>query len=192
MRKGDVSDLLASVPVDDRISGKLFDNSTHFLSGDINDQSVSAVIRWILYENLAHKSPRELTLYINSPGGDLYQAFALIDIMQASHHPIKTVGIGHIMSAAFLIFVSGTRGHRVVAKNTGIMCHQYYDAPEGKHHDLKAQMIEGEYCNKRMFNIIQQATGLPAPKIRSKLLRESDVYLTAEEAVSLGIADSML
>jgi len=191
MKKNDLLDILPIVPIDDRLDNKLLDNNTHFLNGDIDEEQVGRVIKWIVYENY-DKQPRTLTLYINSVGGDLYQAFALVDVMTASALPIRTVGIGAIMSAAFLIFTSGTHGQRVIARNTGIMCHQYSDSPEGKHHDLKAQMGEGERCNKRMSDILCKATGLTATKIKAQLLRESDVYLTAEEAVSLRIADSIL
>ena len=166
---------------EDRISIKLLENSIHFLSGDIDEESISACIRWITYENLSHKEGKTLTLYINSPVGD-----------RNSSHPIRTIGIGNVMSAAFLIFVSGTKGERYIAQNTGIMCHQYSDSPEGKHHDLKSSMKEGENCNARMLEIIKDATGLTASKIKARLLPASDVYLTADEALVLGIADYIL
>lgn len=180
------------VSVEERISGKLLDHSIHFLNGDIDENTVGNAIKWIVYENLDQKHPKTLTLYINSSGGDLYQAFALIDIMKSSHHPIRTVGHGQIMSAAFLIFTCGTPGQRYIAPNTGIMCHQYSDSAEGKHHDLIAQMAEGNRCNARMLDILKRTTGLPASKIKSRLLRESDVYITAEEAVELKIADHLM
>jgi ATP-dependent Clp protease protease subunit len=177
---------------EDRISVKLLENSIHFLSGDIDEESIASCIRWITYENLTHKEGKTLTLYVNSSGGDLYQAFALVDIMRNSVHPIRTIGIGNVMSAAFLIFVSGTRGERYIAENTGIMCHQYSDSPEGKHHDLRASMKEGENCNARMLEILKSATGLAASKIKAKLLPASDVYITAAEAIDLGVADYIL
>ena len=135
---------------------------------------------------------KTLTLYINSEGGDLYQAFALIDIMRTSVHPIRTFGMGNVMSAAFLIFASGEPGQRYLAANTGLMCHQYSDDHTGKHHDIRAQMKEGENCNTRMLNILKTATQLPASKVKAKLLPASDVYLTAEEAIDLGVADHLL
>ena len=176
----------------DRIDSKLLENSVHFLTGDIEEENVLAAIKWITYENIESSKHKQLTLYINSQGGDLYQAFALIDIMKSSRFPIRTIGIGSIMSAAFLIFVSGQRGNRYIAPNTGIMCHQYSDSSEGKHHDLKAAMKEGEYCNERMMKILKTATELPVSKIKSKLLPASDVYLTAQEMLDLGAADYIL
>ena len=180
-----------SVSADDRVEAKLLQSHIHFLTGDIEEDNVRKAIQWIAYENLSNEA-KTLTLYINSQGGDLYQAFALIDIMRVSKHPISTVGLGSVMSAAFLIFVSGTLGKRVIAPNTGIMCHQYSDTTEGKHHDLKATMLEGENCNSRMLDIIEQACALDAKTIKRKLLNPTDVYLTAQELIDLGLADNLL
>lgn len=176
----------------DRISAKLFEHSIHFLTGEICEENIEECIRWIVYENLDQRQVKTLTLYINSEGGDLYQAFALIDVMRTSTHPIRTIGMGNVMSAAFLIFASGERGQRYLAMNTGVMCHQYSDDHTGKHHDIKAQMKEGENCNLRMLNILTTATQLPASKVKTKLLPASDVYLTAEEALDLCVADHLL
>jgi ATP-dependent Clp protease protease subunit len=177
---------------EDRINVRLLENSVFFLSGDINEENVNECIRWIVFENLDQKESKLLTLYINSIGGDLYQAFALIDIMRSSYHPIRTIGIGSVMSSAFLIFTSGSQGERIIAKNTGIMCHQYSDEVGGKHHDLKASLKEGENCNNKMLEILKNSTGLTAAKVRAKLLKETDVYLTAQEAVELNAADHIL
>jgi len=177
---------------EDRISVKLLENSVFFLSGEITEENVSDCIRWITYENLAHSENKLLTLYVNTYGGDLYQAFALIDMMRTSRYPIRTIGIGAVMSAGFLIFASGTRGERIVARNTGLMCHQYSDEVGGKHHDLKASLKEGENCNRKMMDILTGATGLTAARVRAKLLKATDVFLTAQEAVDLNVADHIL
>lgn len=176
----------------DRMGGKLLENCIHFLTGEICEENVDACIRWIVYENLDQRQIKTLTLYINSEGGDLYQAFGLIDIMRTSTHPIRTIGIGNVMSAAFLIFACGESGQRYIGKNTGIMCHQYSDDHTGKHHDIRAQMKEGDNCNTRMLTILQEATGLTSSKVKAKLLPASDVYLTAEEALDLAVADHIL
>ena len=175
----------------DRIGVKLLDNSVHFLTGEITDENVNECIKWIVYENLDAKE-KVLTLYVNSSGGDLYQAFALIDIMRSSKHVVRTVGIGNIMSAAFLIFASGDQGERHIAANTGIMCHQFSGGTDAKFHDLKAEMKENELLNKKMVDILKNATGLAPSRIKTKLLPASDVYLTAQEAIDLGIADHLL
>jgi ATP-dependent Clp protease protease subunit len=176
----------------DRIGLRLLENSVHFLTGEICEDNIYAAVEWIVYENLDTKEERLLTLYINSTGGDLYQAFALIDIMRNSQHPIRTIGLGAVMSAAFLIFSAGTKGERYATKNCSFMSHQYSDSTEGKHHDLKATMKEGENCNDKMVAILKEATGFPATKIKSKLLPASDVYLTAQEVLNLNIADHII
>jgi ATP-dependent Clp protease protease subunit len=176
----------------DRIGVKLLDNSVHFLTGEITEENVNECIKWIVYENLDTKE-KILTLYVNSTGGDLYQAFALIDIIQSSKHSVRTIALGSIMSAAFLIFTSGTKGERYIAANTGIMCHQFAGGGgDAKFHDLKAEMKENELLNQKMINILKEATGLTPSRIKSKLLPASDVYMSAQEALDLGIADQLL
>lgn len=176
----------------DRIGIKLLENSVHFLTGEITEENVNECIKWIVFENLEAKE-KVLTLYVNSSGGDLYQAFALIDIMRNSKHVVRTVGIGSIMSAAFLIFTSGDQGERHLAANTGIMCHQFAGGgSDAKFHDLKAEMKENELLNNKMVEILKNATGLAPSRIKAKLLPASDVYLTAQEAIDLGIADQLI
>lgn len=176
----------------DRIELKLLDNNTHFINGEINEDSVGAAVKWLIYESFDVSKEKTLTLYINSTGGDLYQAFGLIDVMQASPHVVRCVGIGAVMSAAFLIFSAGDKGHRYAAKNTSFMCHQFSESMENKYHDLKATMKENDLCNERMVNILKEATGLAPSVIKKKLLPASDVYLTTDEVIELGIADNIL
>jgi len=176
----------------ERIEIKLLQTHIHFLTGEIESANIYECIKWITYENLDHKPGKTLTLYINSTGGDLYEAFALVDIMKSSKHPIKVIGIGAVMSAAFLIFASGTKGLRYAAHNTSFMCHQFSENMESKYHDLKATMKENDLCNAKMVSILKEATGLPASKIKSKLLTASDIYLSSQEVIDLGVADHFL
>lgn len=176
----------------DRIEVKLLENSVHFLFGEIEEENIAECIKWITYENLDVSKPKILTLYINSTGGDLYQAFGLIDIMRNSTHEIRVIGIGAVMSAAFLIFASGSPGERYAAVNTSFMCHQFTESMDNKYHDLKATMKENDLCNQKMIDILKDATGLPTAKIKAKLLPASDVYLTAQEVVDFGVADQLL
>lgn len=182
---------LEDFSAEDRIDVKLLDNHTHFLVGEIEEENINACIKWITYENLDSKE-KTLTLYINSTGGDLYQGFALIDVIQSSTHPIRVIGIGAVMSAAFLIFASGTKGERYAAKNTSFMCHQFTSGTDAKYHDLKAEMKETESLNTKMVDILKEATGMTASVVKRKLLPASDVYLTAEEVVEMGVADYIL
>lgn len=186
------SDKDLPLPIQDIYDNAFLNNHVHFLVGDIQEDNVHRAIQWIIYENSLNDKPKTLQLYINSIGGDLYQALGLIDIMRLSKNPIQTVGVGAIMSAAFLIFASGEKGHRYVTRNCGIMCHQYSDTYEGKHHDLKSFTKEAELTNQRMLTILQDATGLSAREVKSKLLSPSDVWMHADELVKLGVADHIL
>jgi ATP-dependent Clp protease protease subunit len=177
---------------EDRIDIKLLENSVFFLTGEIEEENVEKCIKWIAYEDLNPNQDKILTLYVNSTGGDLYQAFALIDIMRSSKHSIRTIGIGSVMSAAFLIFASGTKGQRYATKNASFMCHQFSESTEGKYHDIKATMRENDLCNQKMVDILKEATGMPVARIKSKLLPASDVYLTASEMVDFAVADHII
>ena len=181
------------IDAEDIIGLGLLKNHTHFLMGEIDDENIEKAIRWLLYENMDNSNPDKiLTIYINSTGGSLTDAFGLIDVMQNSNFVVRTIGIGNVMSAAFLIFAAGDKGERYVAKNTSIMCHQFTDSIDEKYHDIKAALKETEYCNKRMVDILTEATGLVPSKVKAKLLPASDVYLTAEELLEFGVADHIL
>jgi ATP-dependent Clp protease, protease subunit len=176
----------------DRVESSLLDHSIHFLVGEISEENITDCIKWIVYENLTQKSDKVLTIYINSVGGDLYQAFGLIDAMRNSKLPIRTIGIGTVMSAAFLIFACGSIGERYISKNAGIMCHQFSGSTEGKYHDIKAEMKENDRLNQTMYDILKAVSGLDGRIIKGKLLPPSDVYLTAEEMVDFNLADHIL
>ena len=177
---------------EDRIGIRLLENHVYHLYGEIDIENINGCIRWITYENLDVREERVLTIYLNSTGGDLYQALALIDIIKNSLHPVRIIAVGAVMSAAFLIFAAGTKGERYAAKNTSFMCHQFTSGGEAKYHDIKAEMKENESLNSKMIEILKDATGLTPARIRSKLLPASDVYLTAQEVVDIGIADHLL
>ena len=135
---------------------------------------------------------RKYVLFSNSLRSMRSSAFGLIDVMQSSPHVVRCIGIGSVMSAAFLIFAAADRGQRYAAKYTSFMCHQFSENMENKYHDLKATMRENDICNDKMINILKEATGLAPSVIKKKLLPPSDVYLTAQEVLDVGIADHIL
>ena len=166
-----------------------FDDHNHFLMGEVNRESIEKAIRWILMGSQKQSSEHPMKLYINSEGGDLADAFALIDVMRTSPISIATVGMGNLMSSAFLIFAAGTPGRRHIGRNTTIMCHQYSEGVEGKYHDLRARISENKRMNDRMVKLLTECSNLSETKVRSKLLPPSDVWMSANELVEFGIAD---
>jgi len=176
------------ISAEDRINAGLLENHIAFLYGDIDEDTVMNIIYWITYENLKPGN-QPLTLYINSNGGSLQDAFALIEVMKKSKKPIRTIGIGSVVSAAFMIFAAGTKGERMISKTASVMCHQFSDGYSGKYHDIKAVAKENELVNERMVNLLKEFTGLETRTIKSKLLPPSDVWFTADELLELGVAD---
>jgi len=150
------------------------------------------VVEWILHENHVRKKKyKELLLMICSDGGNLEQAFALIDVMRSSRISIKTVGLGSISSAGLMIFLAGTQGRRVLTPNTSILSHQFAWGTSGKAHELFATVKEFQLTEQRMIQHYQKSTGLDDDTIRKVLLPPQDVYLSAEEALQYGICDEV-
>lgn len=166
-------------------------NNIYLFMEDFNNKSVKPVIEWILRKNLlpTKSRPKHLTLMINSPGGDVSSAFALIDVMKGSTIPIHTVGLGLIASCGILTFMAGKKGHRTITPNTSILSHQYAWGSYGKEHELFARVREFELTTERMIAHYKKCTGLNEKKIREHLLPAEDVWLSAEQAVEFGIAD---
>lgn len=157
---------------------------------DVTSESIKPIIEWILVENhVAKKKKKELLLMICSDGGSMEDAFALIDVMKASSVPVKTVGLGSVASSGLLIFLAGAPGRRILTPNTSILSHQYSWGSDGKHHELFAITKEFGLAQKRMVQHYQETTGLDEETIKTKLLPPNDVYLSADEALELGICD---
>lgn len=180
-------------PVEYQAPGEaLQDHGIMVLMGDIDVETVKPIIEWILHENHVKKrKKKELLLMINSDGGSLADAFALIDVMNASTIPIKTVGLGSIGSAGLCVFLSGAPGRRVLTPNTSILSHQFSWASSGKAHELFATVKEFELTQERMVNLYRRCTGLEDSMIRQVLLPPQDVYLSAEEALQYNICDAV-
>ena len=168
----------------------LVDHGIYVLMDDIDADSVKPVIEWILHENHVRKKKyKELLLMICSDGGQLEDAFALIDVMRSSKIPIKTVGLGSIASSGLLIFLTGTKGRRVLTPNTSILSHQFSWGSSGKVHELFATVKEFQLVEKRMIEHYRVTTGLDDEVIKKVLLPPQDVYLSADEALEYGICD---
>lgn len=162
------------------------------LMGPISSNNIITPIEIILNANLSPElNIKFITLLINSPGGSLHDAFALIDVMQGSQIPIHTVGIGLIASAGLLIFMSGAKGHRTLTPNTSILSHQWQGGMIGKSHELLTAQRNFSLMNDKVYSLYKKNTSLDAEKINEVLLPPNDVWLSAEEALSYGICDKI-
>ena len=169
----------------------LANNGVYVLMDEITMQSCADCLKWIMNQNLSDNRLPQLTLVINSPGGDVHAAFALIDTMKASTIPIKTVGLGLIASCGFLIFIAGTKGKRILTPNTSILSHQYSWGSAGKEHELYARVKEFELSTQRMIEHYKKCIGMSEKQIREILLPPQDVWLSAKEARKLKICDKI-
>lgn len=182
--------VMATVPVNP--CPTLRDKGIYFLSGGFNSETASKVVTWILEANFAPKNDFDhLTLIINSPGGEVNSAFAIIDAMEGSAIPVHTVGLGMIGSCGFLTFIAGAKGHRVLTPNTSILSHEWSWGSRGKAHELFAVQREFELTQARMVNHYAKHTGLTKGQIDDKLLPPHDVWLSAQEAKDLGVCDDI-
>ena len=163
----------------------LQDAGMYVFMDDVTNESMKPIIEWILVENhVTKKKKKELLLMICSDGGSISDAFALIDVMRASSIPIKTVGLGSIASCGLLIFMAGTKGHRILTPSTSILSHQYSWGSDGKAHELFSITKEFNLTQARMLEHYRECTGLTEEEIKVTLLPPSDVWLTADEALA--------
>lgn len=173
---------------------RMYESGIIYFSDHFDSTTTKPVISTIIEKNLLpqNERPKEITLVINSPGGEVHSAFALIDTMKGSAIPVKTVGLGMIASCGLLTFMSGTKGRRVITPNTSILSHQYSWGSAGKEHELFARVREFELSTARMIEHYKKCTGLSEKKIREILLPPEDKWLSAKEAVKYGIADKIV
>jgi ATP-dependent Clp protease protease subunit len=158
---------------------------------DVSLSTCKNAVEWILEANFSEERPELLNLLICSPGGDLNAAFALVDTMRGSAIPIRTIGLGQIASAGLLIFISGTKGQRILTPNTSILSHQYSWGAFGKEHELFATIKEFDLTTKRMIAHYKKCSGLKEEQIREVLLPPQDVWLSSTEAKKLGLCDDV-
>ena len=153
----------------------------------IDSDSAKVVCEWIIENNISKIKHPFLTLVVNSEGGDISSAFAIIDMMNSSFIPVNTIGIGEISSSGLMIFTNGVQ--RSITPNTSIMCHRFSAGFDGKYHELQAITKEYEMINDRMTNHFMARTGMTRKEVEKHLLQGQDVYLSPEKAVEFKLAD---
>ncbi|MFP4140530.1 MAG: ClpP family protease [Planctomycetota bacterium] len=160
-----------------------------FLWGEINASSAGGLIMRLL--ELAAKSPdREVSLYINSPGGAVDDTLAIYDTMQFLQCDVATYCVGQAASGAAIILASGTKGKRYALPHSKVMIHQPWGGVTGQAADIKIQ-AEQILRNKKMLNeIMAEMTGRSIDKIAEET--ERDRYMMPEEAKEYGIVDEII
>ena len=167
----------------------LLENRIVFLIGDISYQRAAEVIMKMLYlDNLKRKS--EISLYINSPGGNVDDTMAIYDTMCFVSSPIATYCIGRAQSGAAIILAAGTKGKRHALPHAKVMLHQPWGGISGQAADIKIQAEEILKAKVTLSEIFARHTGQPAEKILAET--ERDRYMTADEALEYGLIDEVL
>jgi ATP-dependent Clp protease protease subunit len=128
---------------------------------------------------------------LSTPGGSADDMFALYDIMRVVKEkcPIVTFGIGKVMSAGVLLLAAGTKGKRKIGKNCRVMIHSVIGGNVGPLHNLENEMNEIRYIQNAYLKALADETNMTYQQLRRMINRKVNVYLSAEEAVKLGIAD---
>lgn len=165
----------------------------YIFSSDFDNSSSADAMKFIIARNLMKKDrPKLMKMIINSPGGSVTSAFALIDTMKGSKIPVYTYGLGEISSCGLLTFIAGAKGHRYITRNTAILSHQFSWGSMGKEHELMASVKEFNNTSQRMIEHYKRCTGQTEATIKKYLLPPEDVWLTPREAIKYGIADQIV
>ncbi len=167
----------------------LLENRIVFLIGDINYARAAEVIMKLLYlDNM--KKGREISLYINSPGGTVDDTMAIYDTMRFVGSPIATYCIGRAQSGGAVVLAAGTKGSRYALPHAKIMLHQPWGGVTGQAADIKIQAEEILRAKQTLNEILAKHTGQPLEKIQ--LETERDNYMSAEDAKAYGLIDEVL
>ena len=171
------------------IYSRLLKDRIVFLGTPVDDFVANAIIAQMLF--LESEDPdKEITLYINSPGGVITAGLAIYDTMQYVRCPVATVCIGQAASMGAWLLAAGTEGHRRALPNSRVMIHQPLGGFSGQATDIEIHAKEILKLRDWMTGIMATHTGQPAERIREDT--ERDRYLSAEEAKEYGIVDEVV
>jgi len=138
----------------------------------------------------AEDPERDISLYINSPGGLAYAGMAIYDVMQHIRPDVSTVCVGMGMSAAAMVLSGGAPGKRLALPSAKIMIHQGSAGTRGAPRDMEIQLREVMSMTRRMAEVIAHHTGRALEQVEKDLDRDN--FITAEEAVAYGIIDDII
>ncbi len=171
------------------IYSRLLNERIIFLGTPIDDQIANLVVAQLLH--LESEDPeKDISLYINSPGGSIYSGLAIYDTMQFVKPDIATMCVGVAMSMGSLLLAAGTKGKRAVLPNSRILIHQPSAGFEGQSTDIEIHAREILKVRERIDTIYAEHTGRTAEQVRADM--ERDRFFTAEQAVEYGLVDRVL
>jgi ATP-dependent Clp protease protease subunit len=171
------------------IYSRLLKDRIIFLGSDVNEASANTIVAQLLFLQ-AQDSKKDIYLYINSPGGSVYDALAIYDTMEFVTNDVQTVGIGVQASAAAFLLSSGTKGKRFLLPNSTVMIHQPSSGTRGKVTDQEIDLKESLRIKQLLEQIMAKNTGQKPAKIHDDM--ERDKWLTAKEALDYGIVDKII
>lgn len=171
------------------IYSRLLKDRIIFLGDEVNEHTANVVVAQLLF--LANEDPKkDIYLYINSPGGSVYDALAIFDTMNYVSPDIQTVGIGVQASAAAFLLSSGTKGKRFLLPNATVMIHQPSSGTRGKVTDQEIDLRESLRVKKLLENIMAKNTGQKLEKIHVDM--ERDFWMTSEQALKYNLVDKIM
>ena len=171
------------------IYSRLLEDRIIFLGEDVNEHTANVVVAQLLH--LANEDPKaDISLYINSPGGSVYDGMAIYDTMQFIKPDVSTYGIGLQASMGAFLLSSGAKGKRFVLPNSRVMIHQPSSGTQGKVSDQEISLRESIRIKRLLNEILAKNTGQKLAKIEKDVDR--DYWMDAKEAVAYGLADKVI
>mgnify|MGYP000047468742 FL=1 len=171
------------------IYSRLLNERIIFLGEDVNEHTANSVVAQLLH--LAYVDPQaDISLYINSPGGSVYDGMAIYDTMNFIKPDVATYGIGLQASMGAFLLSSGTKGKRFCLPHAKVMIHQPSSGTHGKVTDMEIDMKETLEVKEMLAKIMAKNTGQKLAKVKSDM--ERDYWMTPDEAVKYGLIDKVL
>ena len=169
------------------------------LFGDVQEEKVAELVHGLLTLNEINKNSKEekqrpIEFYISTYGGNADDMFALYDVIRQikDNSEVHTIGLGKVMSAGVLLLCSGTKGKRKIGKNCRVMIHSVMGGNHGSLHNMMNELEAIEQLQDMYCDALIENTKLTRTKLKKMIERKVNVYLSAEEAVELGIADIII
>jgi ATP-dependent Clp protease protease subunit len=171
------------------IYSRLLNERIVFLGTPVDDQIANLIVAQLLH--LESEDPdKDISLYINSPGGSVYAGLAIYDTMQFIKCDVQTICVGIAMSMGALLLAGGAKGKRMSLPNAKILIHQVSSGFQGQATDIEIQAREVISIKRRLEEIIAEHSGQPLDKVSKDM--ERDYFMTSEEAKEYGIIDTVI